>query len=394
MSRALPAPGTTGEWERGGRLNILVLNLAMDAAHPVLAHTTVWVNELARRCQHVDVITMTAGELAVDDNVTVHSLGRELGRSEPRRLVEFYRAVHRVLGERRVDACFAHMAEVFAVLFAPLARRRRIPVLLWYTHRNVTPTLRLAYALSDRCVTASNASVTLTSDKLFVLGHGVDTERFVPPRSRGDGYERTALSIGRLSAIKQVDEMIEAVALLRSDHQIDLRLELVGGPLTGSDQEYVYRLRDSAASLGVSDLIEFAGVVRFQHVAARYQRGGLFLNLSDTGMDKALLEGMASGCIPVSRNPAFVELAHEHGLGSLVPGPGARNLARCIVGVLAMPDLERRALRARLRHIVEQEHNLSALSDQIISHLVELSRGRCPTPTDGMGGSRAPRSSL
>jgi glycosyltransferase involved in cell wall biosynthesis len=265
------------------------------------------------------------------------------------------------------------MAVLFAVLFAPVAKWRSIPVLLWYTHRNIPPTLRLAYALSDRCVTASPASVTLTSDKLFVLGHGVDTERFVPPRSAGAGYERTALSIGRLSPIKHVDEMIETVALLRSDHKIDLRLELVGGPLTDSDQEYVRRLRDSAASLGVSDLIEFAGVVRFEHVAARYQRGGLFLNLSETAMDKALLEAMASGCIPVSRNPAFVELAHEHGLESLVPGPGARKLARCIARVLAMPDLELRDLRARVRQIVEEEHNLSALSDRIMSHLMELS---------------------
>src|SRR3954451_5539339 len=136
----------------------------MDAAHSTLGHTTLWVNELARRCDHVSVITMFAGELAVDDNVTVHSLGKELGRSEPRRLVEFYRLVGRVLDERSIDACFAHMAPLFTVLFAPVARRRHIPVLLWFAHSSVTPTLRAAHAVADRCVTATSASFRLSSD--------------------------------------------------------------------------------------------------------------------------------------------------------------------------------------------------------------------------------------
>jgi hypothetical protein len=95
-------------------VNLLLFNLGLDAAHPVLGHTTPWTNELARRCEHVSVITMFVGEVTVEPNVTVYSLGKELGRSEPRRLLEFYRLVHRALGERSIDACFAHMAPLFA----------------------------------------------------------------------------------------------------------------------------------------------------------------------------------------------------------------------------------------------------------------------------------------
>ena len=112
-------------------MNLLVFNWEMDAEHPVLGHVTTWTNELARRCDHVSVVTMTTGAVAVNRNVDVHSLGKELGRSEPRRLVEFYRIVRRVLNERRIDACFAHMTPLFALLFAPLGRLQHIPVLLW-----------------------------------------------------------------------------------------------------------------------------------------------------------------------------------------------------------------------------------------------------------------------
>src|SRR5215211_4761359 len=107
-------------------MNVLVFNLGMDAAHSALGHTTVWTRELARRCDHVSVITMFTGQLAVEDNVTVYSLGKDLGHSEPRRLFEFYRLVREVLRRRRIDACFMHMAPLFTVLFAPAARRHRI----------------------------------------------------------------------------------------------------------------------------------------------------------------------------------------------------------------------------------------------------------------------------
>jgi hypothetical protein len=131
-------------------MNLLVFNLAMDADDSTLGHTTAWTNALARRCDHVSVITMTAGRLAVDPNVEVRSLGKERGASEPCRLRRFYGLVRSALRARRIDACFAHMAPLFTVLFAPVARRAGVPILLWYAHTSVTPVLRLAHAADSQ----------------------------------------------------------------------------------------------------------------------------------------------------------------------------------------------------------------------------------------------------
>ena len=159
-------------------MNLLVLNLAMDSSHTALGFTTAWTNALARRCDHVSVITMLKGELAVDSNVTVHSLGKERGWSEPRRLVEFYRLVSRVVRERHIDACFAHMAPLFASLFAPVAKAKGIPVLLWYAHGALPLKVRIAHALADRCVTSTPSAFRLKSEKIFVIGQGIDTAAF------------------------------------------------------------------------------------------------------------------------------------------------------------------------------------------------------------------------
>jgi glycosyltransferase involved in cell wall biosynthesis len=353
-------------------VNLLVLNLGVDAAHSALGHTTAWTNELARRCEHVSVITMFTGQVAVHDNVTVHSLGKELGRSEPRRLVEFYRLVHRVLEERPIDACFAHMAPLFTVLFAPVARRRGVPVLLWYAHTSVTPTLRLAHALADRCVTASAASFPLRSDKVIVVGHGIDTERFRPPDRPTSSYRATALAVGRITPIKALHEMIEAIGIAKRERGLELRLELVGGPATPADRTYLARLQRSVTSLGLDPLVRFGGPVPFYEMPPVYHRGLLSLNLSRGAMDKAILESMAAGCVAVSRNPAFASLADAHDLRWLVPAPGSRGLADRIAAVLARDPTELQAVSARLRRIVAEEHSLARLSDRLVAHLTDL----------------------
>jgi glycosyltransferase involved in cell wall biosynthesis len=318
---------------------------------------------------------MTAGELALEPNVTVHSLGKERGFSEPRRLVEFYRLVSRVMREHRIDACFAHMAPLFAALFAPVAKARRIPILLWYAHGSRSRTLRVAHYFSDRAVTSTPASFNIPSDKLFVIGQGIDVDIFRPPAETPLDYEQTALTIGRLSRSKGLDEMLAALAQVREEHGLDVRLQVTGEPLTQADQGYADGLRHTAESLGISEVVTFAGRVPFREVPSCYQRGALFLNLSETGsLDKAILESMASGCVPISRNASFRELAHEHGLGSLVPRAGPDGLAESIVRALELSPAERADLVRRLRRIVEQEHSLSLLTDRLIGHLAELSR--------------------
>ncbi len=72
-------------------MNLLLFNLATDADDPILGFTTGWINRLAPHYEHIDVITMRVGRLAVAPNVRVYSVGKERGYGEARRALEFYR---------------------------------------------------------------------------------------------------------------------------------------------------------------------------------------------------------------------------------------------------------------------------------------------------------------
>jgi glycosyltransferase involved in cell wall biosynthesis len=384
---AVTADGRSNSAARARDLNLLLLNLQMDAADENLGFTTAWARGLARRFNHVTVITMALGEVELAPNLTVYSVGKERGFSEPRRLLEFYRLVRRALRERPVDVCLAHQQPKFAILFAPVAKSRRIPILLSFGHGDVSRSLRVAHLLADRCISSSAAGFRIPSDKLFIVGQGIDTNVFRPSEAPPP-EPTTALSVGRINAVKRLDEMIEAVRLLRQSGR-EVRLLIVGGPLTEADRRHLDVLRERVRQLRVDDLVSFEGPVPFAEVPAWYHRATIFLNLSETrSLDKAYLEAMASGCVPISRNESFQAIARERGFEWLVPEPGANGLAHTIGAVLELGNEARSELLGRLRRTVEEDHDLDGLMDRITGHLVAIVDSRRATE-DGKEDRRA-----
>ncbi|MEM4205021.1 MAG: hypothetical protein QXS54_13215, partial [Candidatus Methanomethylicaceae archaeon] len=109
-------------------MRLLIFNMAMDLDDPLLEFVTYWVRSLAKRVEFIHVIAMRAGRIEVPENVRVYSVGKEKGYSEPRRAVEFYRLLFRILREDQIDACFSHMIPIFTVLAAPVLKAKGIPI--------------------------------------------------------------------------------------------------------------------------------------------------------------------------------------------------------------------------------------------------------------------------
>lgn len=363
--------------ERSDRpMRLVVLNLRTDVDHTALGFTTAWINAMAPAWEIVDVITMHAGRLDVAPNVRVWSMGREAGVGRVQRVFRFYRSLARISVSQRPDAIFSHMSPLLAAMAAPIARLLGAPILLWYAHGNVTRQLAFGERLSDRCVTSTPEGFRLPSRKLAVLGQGVDTHRFGPPHNADAARNRTLLTIGRLTSAKRVDLALEILARVLERHP-NVRLRVVGGPVGPDDTAYGDEVKKRSVELGVADAVDWVGPVPFAEIADEYRHGLIFLNLSTTGsLDKAILEAMASGCIPVSRNEAFSRIAGEHGVRHLVPGTGVDDAARVVDEILAMPSDERNLLQRRLRTIVVEEHSLAKLTRAVNTELRDLASRR------------------
>jgi glycosyltransferase involved in cell wall biosynthesis len=356
-------------------MRLLVFNLKTDADAAGLGFTTDWINALAERVEHVIVITMMVGRLSVSHNVEVLSVGKEKGFSEARRLYEFYRLLWRVLRQKRVDACFAHMMPLFAVLGSPLLKAWRIPTLLWYAHSHVSAMLHLATFLVDRVVTANKSGFRIDTSKVRFIGHGIDTQRFpLISRCVSDGDRFVILSVGRISPIKKLEVVILALARLPSEHLQHVELRFVGEPLRDDGKLYAESLKRLVDELELSGSVRFLPALAYERIHEAYASADVFVNSSDTdSVDKSVLEAICCGLPIITSNVAFVDLlGPELAPICVVPKNDPVALAERLLGCVEMTCAERRHMGLRLRKVVKKDHSLSALADRLVEHVNEL----------------------
>ncbi len=355
-------------------MRLLLLNLATDADDPVLGFTTRWIQEIAKRVESVDVVTMRAGRVQVPENVRVYSLGKEMGYGEPRRAFELQRHLLGILRRVSIDVCFSHMSPILTVAAAPLLKLRGVPIVTWYAHRQVTMRLKLAHRLSNLMVSINETSYRYRRDKFLPLGHGIDVDLF---SANGTGYERPPLllSVGRFSPIKDHVTLVEAVGVLRTKGH-DLRCALVGGE-EGSERDYGLRVRSRVTDLGLNDVVQFVGPIPQGEVVRWYERCFVHVNLCPTGaLDKAPLEAMACGKASLVSNEGFRDtlgrwvdpLMFRHG--------SKEDLADKIEDLLERGDEDREAMAADLSLSITVRHSLDRLADRLVEVLESTAAGR------------------
>ncbi|MER3501592.1 MAG: hypothetical protein C4295_09015 [Candidatus Fervidibacterota bacterium] len=347
-------------------MRLLWFNLATDADDPILGFTTRWIEAMARRAEFIHVITMRAGRYELPENVRVYSVGKEKGYSEPRRAVEFYRHLFRVLREDRIDACFSHMIPIFTVMAAPILKAKGIPIVTWYAHPSLTWTLKLAHHLSDRMVTSLETTYPYRKDKLVVIGQAIDTDLFA---SDGTPPEEPPiiLCVGRLSPVKDHPTLLRAAALLRERWGKPFRVVILGGPAGPKDEPYVRSLHRLVEELDLKDIISFHPPVPQKDLPGWYRRCTVYVNLTPTGSgDKVALEAMACGKPSIVANEGFRKTLGRWTPHLLFHHGDPEELAHKLAILLTMDIHERAVMGEQLRKAVLKQHSLERLTDNLV----------------------------
>ncbi len=353
-------------------MNLLIYNLKVDSNDDVLGFTTYWINGLAKNFDNVYVITMYLGKLAVSENVTVYSLGQEKEFSKLMRLFNFYKIFFFVISTKQINVCLSHMNQLFVVLSAPFLRLKRIPIVLWYAHGHVSVLLKIAHYFSNLIVSSSASGFRLKTNKLKIVGQGIDTHRFRPCISKSNEGVYRILSVGRISSIKRLELLLHAVADLSSHTEDGRRIEVVftGRPLTQLDYEYKEYLKVLARNLGIEKIVKFSDSLPFHLIDRVYKNADLFVNTSGTGsMDKTILEAMASGLPVITSNIAFRELLKDFQDLCFIDCDDVLSLKLKISYHLEMDYFQKIALGKGLRRIVKKDHSFDGLCRKITTIL-------------------------
>jgi glycosyltransferase involved in cell wall biosynthesis len=344
-------------------VNLLLFNLATDRTHVTLAFGLRWIEELARHFSHIDVVTMYEGPHELPSNVTVWSVGREKGFSEPRRVIEFYRILFTILSRKSIDVAFTHMIHSFAVLFWPIGKLLGVKNLLWYAHGAVPMGLRIAHVAADRVVSSTPEGFRIPSHKVTYIGQGVEVGAFAQDSiRRHDNGEFRILSVGRISPVKGLDALLDALEQWKEPSSRRWRLDLVGGPTSPLEENYFVQLRQRAQCLKNGGKICFHGRLEPVQIRQFLNNADVFVNLSRTGsLDKAIVEAMMSGCPVLSSNEAFCAIAKHEGFSECCVTPMPKDVAAKLRWVAALDEAGRAMLGKRMAEVAVRDHSLNGL---------------------------------
>lgn len=188
-------------------------------------------------------------------------------------------------------------------------------------------------------------------ERYSVARCGIDLSAFKFRETTHQSRIPSVLAVGRLSAEKGFDVLIEALASLK-EAGAPQQLILVGdGPLRSS-------LEEKASEAGIADLVEFAGELKAEDVRKRLRDADLFcLPSFSEGLPISIMEAMAVGVPVVTTWVAGIPELAEAGVTALTVPPARADALAGALKQLAEDESLRRRLAAAARGRVEELHD-------------------------------------
>ncbi|NCB96561.1 MAG: glycosyltransferase, partial [Negativicutes bacterium] len=189
---------------------------------------------------------------------------------------------------------------------------------------------------------------------IYTVKAGVDVVRYKPAGStRADRIR--VLYLGRITRRKNVATVIKSLNMVDSD-KIDI--DIVGD---GPDLDTIEGIRSHHN-------IRFLGQV--DNPEYYLARADILISPSiyGEGLQGAILEAMASGCIVIATNSKINTILLSEGRGIAVP-PDENSIAAAVNSVLGMNDLEKEMIADRARGYVCDNYNWSNKVRQLVRRI-------------------------
>jgi glycosyltransferase involved in cell wall biosynthesis len=352
----------TGLRGAGGAVTrIVFITQQVDPQHPLLGATVSMVQALAERTSEVVVLADRVDRSALTPNTRYRLFA---GRTKVARAVRFGTALVRELARSpKPAAIVAHMCPIYAVLAAPAARVRGVPVFLWYAHWHSGRLLQLAERLSTRIITVHPSSFPVASNKLEAIGHSIDVREFpcVSPAS-ANGSVR-ALALGRYSPAKGLATILRGVRLA-VDRGVDAHLTVCGPAGNTVERRERVQLQSLVRELQLADRITLNGVVPRSTLPAVFSKHDVLVNNMRPGAPDKVVYEAAAACLPViASNPAFDGFLDG---GSRFAHDDAAAFSDRLVAFAGLGSEGRKELGRTLRRRVVDGHSVDRWAERII----------------------------
>ncbi|MCK4319951.1 glycosyltransferase [Candidatus Micrarchaeota archaeon] len=336
-------------------MKLMIITQEVDEKGSVLGFFVRWIKEFAKHFKEVVVVYFKGSGAKLSKNTKqIKIRGNKISK---------VLSLNRVILEEKPDSLFIHMCPEFLVASIFAKTILRIPAYLWYMHKSVPLTLRIAEVFSEKIFTGNEESFRMKTKKKIVLHHGIDTSKY---------YSKTSkylLDVARISKIKNHDLIIRAFSEL--PERIKKRgLWIVGG----GDLKVEKELKKLTKELRIERQVKFLGSVPHKKMPRIYANCSLFVSASETGsLDKTGLEAIASEKPVLICNEAFSSILEHLEKYCFFKKGDVSELSKKMKKLLEREKLGKE-IGSKLRKKIKKEHSVTDLIKKIAK---EIRNGRC-----------------
>lgn len=341
-------------------MKLLVLTQKIDQRDALLGFFHDWILEFSKSCGQITVICLEKGEYELPADVQVFSLGKERVRSRLKYVLNFYKLIWRLRND--YDAVFVHMNPEYVILGGLLWRLLSKKIFLWYNHRQGGVRARLAFLFSQKIFYTSSYAFAAKFKKAKLMPAGIDTDKFKLNESIAK-IPKSILSLGRISPVKHIEVIIEALQKL-DKRGVNYVADIYGGP-TDRDRVYYDKIRALAEPLEKKGKVVFHQAVPNHETPVIYSAHDLFINATPKGsFDKTVLEAALCGVIPIVANVSFADIFPQE---LFFKEGDAGNLAMTFESLLALSPEQKERIQTQLRVVVTEKHGLATLARNVLA---------------------------
>lgn len=344
---------------------LLVITQVMDETHPILGFFTNWVRGWKTSFAALRVITLQKHPVLTIEDVPIYSLGKENGASRWSRVLRLWRGVWHARNE--YDAVFVHMNEEYILLCGIFWRLYGKRVYLWRNHPVGTWKTPIAAWLAHEIFYTSPQAYVAKYDHSVQMPAGIPIPEMRACVQKTKGH---IVMAGRVAEwYKRTHLLVEAGIRLSKECSIaEWYVQIIGDPDKGQDG-YYKKLRARVQEEGLEECIQFLPGRPYADVLRVYASADVVVNTTQSGsFDKALLEGMAFGCIPLTSNKALADVLPSI---CILEEDSAESLLSALRAVLMMGESEKHSLRESSFNYVATEQSFTALTRRLVERIDE-----------------------
>lgn len=281
-------------------MKILIITQKIDSKDPVLGFFHDWVDKLSYHFDKIEVMCLEKGVNLLPKNVTVHSLGREIGGNRFTYIMNFWKTLMSLDGA--YDKVFVHMNQEYVLMGGFYWLMKNKPIFFWRNHSKGNFLTNISIYFSSKVFCTSKDSYTAKFKKTVIMPAGINTQIF----KIGDGSRKkySVCMVGRISPVKHIDVGLEVIReLISSGVQVSLGII---GPVLDDDKGYYEDLKRYVNRNNISSFVSFLPPVSPDKLSLVYNDYQICLNLTDTGsFDKTIVEASSCGVVPLVTNSSM-----------------------------------------------------------------------------------------